>query len=119
MSSSEPLTNPYLWAAGSAAAKIEVGEAVADRYQVIAPHIWQDTLPELPREIPEELKDNIVPYLRLYPQRLHIPEVYGVCQLPESRPDSTVILLENVPIQTSGELYPTIESGWSKASAVR
>ncbi len=119
MSSSEPLTNPYLWAAGSAAAKIEVGEEVADRYQVIAPQIWQDTLPELPREIPEELKDNIVPYLRLYPQRLHIPEVYGVCELPESGPDSTVILLENVPIQISGELYPSIELGWSKASAVR
>jgi len=119
MSSSEPQTNPYLWAAGSAAAQIAVGEEVAHRYQVVAPQIWQDTLPELTPEVPEQLNGNILPYLRLYPQRLHIPEVYGVCQLPESGPNSTIILLENVPIQASGELYPAIESGWSKASAVR
>ena len=119
MSSSEPLRNPYLWAAGSAAAQIEVGEQVADRYEVVAPQIWQDTLPELPPEVPEQLNGSLLPYLRLYPQRLHIPEVYGVCPLPELGQDGIVILLENVPIKANGELYPSLESSWSKASAVR
>lgn len=119
MSSDKPLMSHYLWAVGSAAASIPVGEQVANRYQVVAPHIWQDMHPHLPPEVPEQLSGTILSYLRLYPHRLHVPEVYGVCQLPELGQDSLVILLENVPINESGELYPTLESMWSKASGVR
>jgi hypothetical protein len=75
--------------------------------------------PELPPEASEQLTGNILPYLRLYPHRLHVPEVYGVCQLRESVPESVVILLENVPIDPSGQLYPSIEAMWTQASAVR
>jgi len=119
MSSSTPLINRYLWVTGSAATSLPVGEQVRERYQVIAPQIWQDMHPELPPEAPEQLTGNILPYLRLYPHRLHVPEVYGVCQLRESVPESVVILLENVPIDPSGELYPSIEAMWTQASAVR
>lgn len=119
MSSSTPLINRYLWVTGSAATSLPVGEQVRGRYQVIAPQIWQDMHPELPPEAPEQLPGNILPYLRLYPHRLHVPEVYGVCQLRESVPESVVILLENVPIDLSGELYPSIEAMWTQASAVR
>ncbi|NET60874.1 MAG: serine/threonine-protein phosphatase [Symploca sp. SIO2E6] len=119
MSSSESLTNLYLWVDAEPAIEIGVGEEVAYRYRVVAPCIWQDTLPEIAPEVPEQLDGKLLPYLRLYPYRLHLPEVYGVCQLPESAPDSTVILLENVPIQASGELCPSLESVWSQASAVR
>ena len=119
MSSSNPLIHRYLWAVGSAAALIPVGELVKDRYQVVAPRIWQDTHPELLPEVPEQLSGHILSYLRLYPHRLHVPEVYGVCQFGESVQEPGVILLENVPIDTSGELYPSIESMWTKASAVR
>jgi len=119
MSTSKPLNNRYLWAAGTAAAYIPVGEVVKDRYQVVAPQIWQDMQPELPPEVPEQLSSNILPYLYLYPHRLHLPEVYGVCQIKESVPQSVVILLENAPIDASGELCPSIESMWTKASAVR
>ncbi len=115
MSSSEPLSNRYLWAVGSASALYRAGEQVADRYQVVAPQIWKDAQPELPPEFPEQLSGNILPYLCLYPHRLHVPEVYGVCQLE----GSVVVLLENVPIDSRGELYPSIKSMWSKATAVR
>ncbi len=119
MSSSTPLINRYLWVTGPAATSLPVGEQVRGRYQVIAPQIWQDMHPELPPEASEQLTGNILPYLRLYPHRLHVPEVYGVCQLRESVPESVVILLENVPIDPSGELYPSIEAMWTQASAVR
>jgi protein phosphatase len=115
MSSSKPPINRYLWAMGSAALYIPVGEHVTDRYQVVAPQIWQDMHPELPPDVPQHFDDNILPYLRLYPHRLHLPQVYGVCQLGES----VVTLLENVPIDASGEVYPPITSMWTKASAVR
>ena len=119
MSSSTPLINRYLWVTGPAATSLPVGEQVRGRYQVIAPQIWQDMHPELPPEASEQLTGNILPYLRLYPHRLHVPEVYGVCQLRESVPESVVILLENVPIDPSGQLYPSIEAMWTQASAVR
>ncbi len=109
------LINRYLWVTGAAAAQIPPGEQVRDRYQVVAPQIWQDMRPELLPEIPEQLDGTILPYLRLYPHRLHVPEVYGVCQLGESM----VVLLENVPIDANGVLYPSIESAWTQASAVR
>jgi serine/threonine protein phosphatase PrpC len=119
MSSSTPLINRYLWVTGSAATSLPVGEQVRGRYQVVAPQIWQDMHPELPPEVLDQLTGNILPYLRLYPHRLHVPEVYGVCQLRESVPESVVILLENVPIDPSGQLYPSIEAMWTQASAVR
>lgn len=125
MSSSEPPSDRYLWAVGVAAMQILPGERVKDRYDVVSPQIWQDKQPELLPEIPDRLSGTILPYLRLYPYRLHIPEVYGVCHLGDemqnlaSVPDPTVILLENVPIDANGELCPSIKSMWTQASGVR
>ncbi|MGB5960879.1 MAG: protein phosphatase 2C domain-containing protein [Coleofasciculaceae cyanobacterium] len=104
----------YLWATNPAAKYIRVGEKVNERYQVVAPQIWQDLCPELLPEMPTQLSD-ILPYLRLYPHRLHVPEVYGVCQVG----DSVITLLENVPIDRNAELYPSMMSIWTKAPAVR
>lgn len=115
MSSSNPPLNRYLWATGAAAMYVSVGEQVKDRYQVIAPQIWQDMHPELPPDMPQQLGNHILPYLRLYPHRLHVPEVYGVCQLE----DAQITLLENIPIDGNGELSPSMMSMWTKASAVR
>lgn len=115
----------YLWAVGSAAVELPVGEQVADRYQVVAPQIWQDMQPELPPDFPEQLNGHILPYLRLYPHYLHVPEVYGICQLPQQRNflstpgQDVVILLENAPIDANGNLYPSMESMWTSATAVR
>jgi protein phosphatase len=115
MSSSKPLINRYLWAVGAAAMQIRAGEIVKDRYEVVASQIWRDMQPELLPEICDRPSDDILPYLRLYPHHLHVPNVYGVCKLGESE----VILLENVPIDASGELYPSLKSMWTQVSAVR
>ncbi len=120
MTSDKPVMNRYLWAVGATSASIPVGERVADRYQVVAPQIWQDIYPEVSPQVPDRLNDSILRYLRLYPHRLHVPEVYGVCSLSGmSSQDSSVILLENGPINKNGELYPSIEAMWSQVSAVR
>lgn len=119
MSSEKPVMNRYLWAVGSSAASISVGELLANRYQVVGEQIWQDLQPELPPQLPQRPSASMLPYLRLYPHRLHLPEVYGVCDLGELGQDESVILLENVPINGKGELYPTIEAMWSQVSAVR
>ncbi|GAB4181916.1 MAG: protein phosphatase 2C domain-containing protein [Coleofasciculaceae cyanobacterium] len=95
--------------------QIRAGEIVKDRYEVVASQIWRDMQPELLPEICDRPSDDILPYLRLYPHHLHVPNVYGVCEIGESE----VILLENVPIDANGELYPSLKSMWTQVSAVR
>ncbi|MGH7999119.1 MAG: 4-Cys prefix domain-containing protein, partial [Brasilonema sp.] len=107
-----PLVYRYLWATGSSVAKIQPGENVANRYEVITPNIWLDTQPGLLPNIPEELSKEIVPYLRLYQHRLHIPQAYGFAH-------DDILLLENVPIDETGNLYPAITDAWEQAKAVR
>jgi len=119
MSTEQPQTNRYLWAVGATAASIPVGEMVAERYQVIAPQIWLDLHPEELPQAPDRISGMFLPYLRLYPHRLYVPAVYGVCSGVDSKSTTPIILLENVPIDNNGELYPAITTAWSQASPVR
>ncbi|MEG4008423.1 protein phosphatase 2C domain-containing protein [Microcoleus sp. Pol11C1] len=109
----------YVWVVGQAAEEVPAGKVIADRYFVIAPQIWLDSRPVLPPSVPEQLPDTIMPYLHLYPQRLHTPEVYGYCSLGEAPEATEVLLLENVPINNFGRLYPSILESWSGTSAAR
>ncbi len=109
----------HLWAVGRDVEEVPQGKIIGDRYLVIAPQIWLDSRPDQLPSVPEELPLAIAPYLHLYPQRLHTPEVYGFFQLAESAQTFDVILLENVPITNFGRLYPSILEAWSKTSPVR
>jgi protein phosphatase len=102
----------YLWATGAQGAKIPVGKNVAGRYEVVRPQIWLDTQPGTPPNVPEEIPESVIPYLRLYPQQLHLPQVYGFTE-------DDILLLENLPIDEDGNLYPTITQLWQQTTAVR
>ncbi|MEH2165635.1 MAG: protein phosphatase 2C domain-containing protein [Nostoc sp.] len=113
-----PLVHRYLWATGSLSAQIPPGTKVADRYEVIKQQIWLDTQPGLPPDVPEELPREVIPYLRLYQERLHLPQAYGFASnLEEDTTD--ILLLENAPIDKTGNIYPTIVEAWQEATAVR
>ncbi|MEH2175687.1 protein phosphatase 2C domain-containing protein [Nostoc sp.] len=113
-----PLVHRYLWATGSLSAYIPPGTKVADRYEVIKQQIWLDTQPGLPPDIPEELPTEVIPYLQLYQERLHLPQAYGfVSNLEQDTTD--ILLLENAPIDRTGNIYPTIVEAWEEATAVR
>lgn len=108
----------YLWAVGTTAAKKLPGSRVEnDRYAVIAPQIWLDTQPGTEPYVPAMLPDDALPYLQLYSQRLHVPQVYGVCR--DEQTDHEILLLENAPLEASGELQPAIAQSWQQATAVR
>ncbi len=107
--------NPYLWASGESATQLSQVDFIEDRYKIIGSQIWQDTKPEQPVSGEDSLSDWVQIYLKLLPQRLHIPEVYGVCRLGKSE----VVLLENVPVDEQGNLYPSLADAWGEASAVR
>ncbi|MBD2194412.1 MULTISPECIES: PP2C family protein-serine/threonine phosphatase [Calothrix] len=112
------LVHRYLWATGASAAKIAPGTTVANRYEVITHQIWLDTQPGLLPEIPTELPQAVIPYLRLYYERSHLPQAYGYVRAAEGNGDE-ILLLENVPIAENGKLYPAIANAWEQSTAVR
>lgn len=115
-----PLIYRYLWASGSLAAKIPPGTKVADRYEVFTQQVWLDTQPGLPPDAPEELPKVVIPYLKLYQEHWHIPQAYGFARSStEDANASGILLLENVPIDETGNLYPTIADFWQQATAIR
>jgi protein phosphatase len=110
----QPLVRRYLWAVGERAAAVPVGDRVSDRYVVVAPQIWLDTQPSRLPHLPEP-PPAAQPYLKLRPYHLHIPDIYGVCDLE----DDWILLLERGPIHRQGILQPAIAAQWQSASEVR
>lgn len=113
-----PLIYRYLWATGTVAATIPPETKVANRYEVITEQLWLDTQPGLPPEIPAELPPEVIPYLKLYPERLHIPQPYGFTS-SSTADTNDILLLENLPLDATGKLYPFITEVWEEAKAVR
>jgi len=108
----------HLWAVGNQVESVEVGTAIAGRYEVVAPCVWIDRQDDRVPDAPQVFPDEALAYLKQIRQPLHIPQVYGFC---DGRADGAgeVMLLENVPIDDTGALYPTIEAAWPQATPVR
>ena len=115
MSRYQPQGFHYLWAVGTTAQRKKPGTTIASRYQVKTPQIWLDTQPENDPQVPLASSELAQNYLLLYPYRLHLPEVYGVCR----DGGGEILLLENVPITEAGELQPSIAQAWYQGSATR
>ena len=108
----------YLWAVAPEV-EISVGDLLGDRYYVVDPQVWLDTKPGKPPFMYEELPDYIMPYLHLYPQRLHTPEVYGFYQYGEETYPTDILLLDNVPLDSQGKLFPCLVEAWPTATPLR
>ncbi|NJR65145.1 MAG: hypothetical protein HC772_07190 [Leptolyngbyaceae cyanobacterium CRU_2_3] len=111
----KPLLYRYLWAVNTA--DIPVDTSVADRYLVVHPQIWLDTQPARQADLPPLIPNSMLPYLHLYSQRLHTPGLYGFCKQAEDAP--AITLLDNVPITSTGQLLPNLETVWKNTSPVR
>ncbi len=112
----KPLVHRYLWAV-EPGSSIAVGEKVGDRYVVIAPQIWLDTQPGRLPALPAQPPDAAIPYLKLRSHHLHIPSVYGICEVAGQ--SSPALLLEDGPIDPDGRLHPAIASAWVQAAPTR
>ena len=88
----------YLWAIGEGIEAYQPGEIIANRYQVQHGKILLDTQPEKIPQMPEEIPDTIEPYLKLFPYRLHIPQVFGLVTVAETKGNKEIWLLERGPI---------------------
>lgn len=113
------LTYRYLWAVGSEASHIQPGQVVGNRYYVTAPQVWLDTKPAVPPLLPDRLSNTLLPYLYLYPYRLHLPGIYGIYAPGTSAEYREVLLLDHVPVDLRGSLFPSIVEVWPQTTAVR
>lgn len=108
---------PYLWVVGDSVETYTIDELVHNRYRVMAPCLWLDTLPQQRPASPDSLPPEATPYLKAHPHRLHLPGLYGILSRPVAAP---ILLLDNVPIHPqSGELLPSVADSWDQTSVVR
>jgi protein phosphatase len=115
--SADSRSAPYLWVTGLGCEALTPGERVGDRYEVITPQIWQDTQGAPPPAMADVVPDQVLPYLKSHPHRLHLPGVYDVILRGNEAP---WLVLENAPINPrSGKLYPALADAWGSAPAVR
>ncbi|MBD3881548.1 serine/threonine-protein phosphatase [Phormidium tenue FACHB-886] len=110
-----PLVYRYLWAVGAASAPLDT--LVSQRYWVTQPQIWLDTKPGTVVGLPVLMPEAVLPYLHLYLHRLHLPGLYGFCSLEEGA--LPILLLDNVPIDANGQLFPLLEAAWATAAPAR
>ncbi|HEY9642070.1 MAG TPA: protein phosphatase 2C domain-containing protein, partial [Coleofasciculaceae cyanobacterium] len=102
-----------------------------DRFLYKGSRIFLDTKPGLPSNNSSELPARFLPYLRLSPLRLHVPQVYE--WLPTASPDEVLLLLDYAPIwhSSTGEnaelraasnsvgLFPALSEVWQAATPLR
>ena len=122
-----PLVKRYLWALGDSIQSYQVGQLIAERYLLKAEKIVLDTQPGVPPELTEEVPTKLQPYLKLFPYRLHLPQVYSYSPSPEEAvEDVEICLLEysNIPLDSAGELLypnllPLLTEVWKQATPLR
>lgn len=114
------MSNHYLWAVGEGLKAYRPGDMIAERYQVHSPRILLDTKPDQQTEVLEEISEGIEAYLKLFPYRLHIPEVYAEISPSPNKQAPKMWLLENGPISADGtSLLPELAREWKEAGAMR
>jgi protein phosphatase len=91
----------YLWVMGTRSTAYQTGDILFDRYLFRSPRVVLDTQPGLPLSSAFDITDDVLPYLKLFPFRLHIPQLYCLLKIetPTDEP-LTLALLEDAPLAT-------------------
>lgn len=118
-----PLIRRYLWAMGE---DVDTpGEVLAGRYLCKSKNIFLDTKPALLPDNPAEVPPQLVPYLRLSPWQIHVPQVYDWLERQASSP---LLLLEQAAFwverevdgqDTRVQLLPALTGEWGNSTALR
>lgn len=120
-----PVPRRVLWAVGHRAEEFKPGALISDRYLCKSPQIFLDLKPGLPPGTLSDIPFSVLPYLRLTPHRLHLPQVYGWADGTLESGDMTrLMFLENSALssptstdQTGFTLLPALHDVWSAGSA--
>ncbi|GAB4370593.1 MAG: hypothetical protein Kow00121_11430 [Elainellaceae cyanobacterium] len=88
----------YLWAVGERTAAFNPGNLYANRYRYKGSRVFLD---EHPAQLPgnfDEVPEQFIPYLKLSPNRIHIPQVYDWLSVGSTSAHETVLLLDQAPL---------------------
>jgi protein phosphatase len=89
----------YLWVANAPSNPYQAGDRVLERYLFKTPQVVLDTQPGLPLASAFDLPDSVLPYLKLFPFRLHLPQLYSLLKLETAAAEPQVLaLLEDAPL---------------------
>lgn len=117
-----PLIRHYLWAIGAEIDR-QPGELIGDRYHLVQPRIVLDTKPALLPEFPQEPPQEILPYLRLFSQRLHLPQIYGRLLPEDASAPATWLLEYGTPLDPqqceNGRILTPLQDLWRQSTALR
>jgi protein phosphatase len=121
-----PLVRRYLWAMGDQLKDFQSGRLIADRYQIIEASLVMDTKPAQPPQLTQDIPDEILPYLKLVPYQLHIPQIYGQATVEIDRQRVNIWLLEYGLLRSDqetrfaqGKILPTLSQVWAQATPLR
>ena len=120
-----PVPRRFLWAVGHRAEEFSPGTVIADRYLCKARQVFLDLKPGLPPGTLSEIPFSILPYLRLTPYRLNLPQVYGWADGSLESGDMTrLMFLENAALSKSltepdvqFPVLPSLSEAWSSGAA--
>jgi serine/threonine protein phosphatase PrpC len=124
-----PLAKRYLWVVGKGVEALKPGKLIGERFLLKEERILLDTQPGIPLPYTEDIPDWILPYLRLFPYQLHVPQVYGKVQLHKKGKYKDIWLLEQAAIQVTPNqkagklpgliLLPELITVWQDATPMR
>jgi protein phosphatase len=90
------LPQRYLWVAAGFTPQHQAGDLLLDRYLFCGSQVVLDTQPGLPLGNVFELDQSMIPYLKLFQWRLHVPQIYSLSAVEQGA--SVLVLLEGVPL---------------------
>ncbi|MCC5897070.1 MAG: protein phosphatase 2C domain-containing protein [Phormidium sp. BM_Day4_Bin.17] len=128
-----PLPKRYLWAMvlrdpdDSQLSRdwddLDLGEIWCDRYWHKGDRVVLDTRPGNFPDLPEVVPPQLEPYLRLFPYRWHVPQLYGRAGAPSQLKGRSIWLLDEAPIRCGPSgvwiLQPSLKEKWADASPLR
>jgi protein phosphatase len=116
-----PIVKRYLWTLGEETGVHKIGDLIGDRYLLKQDKVLLDTKPGIIPKFPEDIPPELEIYLKLFPYRLHLPQIYGYINTKEP-----IWLLEYSSISTNqdGELihpqlFPCLKEVWQELSPLR
>ncbi len=118
-----PLLKRYLRPLGDWVTSFEQGALIDERYWVISHQVVLDSKPGIPPEFSEDIPEKIRKYLRLFPYRLHLPQIYtyyNPSQEENHSPQIALLEYGTIPLKESGEprypeLLPPLTQIWTEA----
>jgi len=116
-----PLVKRYLKIGGKLSREYKIGDSISDRFLVCYSDIVLDTKPYLLPYSPENLPPEVIPYLKLFSHRLHLPQIYGFIHQENQ---GWLLEYNNIPLDSRGkliypQLFPLLEKSICHASPLR